>query len=62
MGDAQEHSGPVRHCTHCGGAVTYKGLKQIHEGQRNNVLMSTMACEVYVCETCGHIEFFYPDR
>jgi hypothetical protein len=51
-----------RHCTHCGGQLNYKGLKEIHEGYAFHLLMERMECDVYVCDTCGHIDFFYPTR
>jgi hypothetical protein len=35
----------------------YKGRKHIREGL---LLMGRMACDIYVCGTCDHIEFFYP--
>jgi hypothetical protein len=47
-----------RHCTHCGGGqLRYKGRKHIREGR---LLMGRMACDIYICGTCDHIEFFYP--
>jgi hypothetical protein len=49
-----------RHCTHCGGQLNYKGHKEIHEGNPAHLLMGRMACDVYVCNNCDHVEFFYP--
>ena len=51
-----------RNCTHCGGRLVYKGLKEIHEGQPSAILLGKMACDAYVCNKCGHIEFFYPSE
>jgi hypothetical protein len=47
-----------RHCTHCQSALSYQGVKRLHEGNANFVLMSIMHCHVYLCKTCGHLEFF----
>lgn len=51
-----------RHCTHCHSALEFKGLKEFHEGNALHILMRKVACAVYVCRSCGHIEFFYPSE
>ena len=51
-----------RHCTYCHSALAYKGLKQLHEGNSQPLLQRKMACDVYLCRACGHIELFYPSE
>jgi uncharacterized protein YbaR (Trm112 family) len=53
-------------CPRCNGPLTYAGTKQFHEGTRFwdfmgglfELLKNRQAFDLYVCSTCGRVEFF----
>jgi len=51
-----------RHCTHCGSTLQHDGTKWLHEGSLELLFTAKLACEVYVCVACGHIELFQPEE
>ncbi|MGE5594831.1 MAG: hypothetical protein ACM3S1_02210 [Hyphomicrobiales bacterium] len=58
---------PARDCLRCGVPLTYVGRREFHFGPRHGALgdfselfvhRETLA--LFVCEQCGHVEFFHP--
>ena len=62
---AEEDTG----CTRCDGRLIFVGKKDFHEGTRawgfilgdfGELLTGGEEMAMFVCEDCGHIEFFMP--
>jgi hypothetical protein len=54
----------------CGAQLTFAGERDFHEGSRGwgfflgdvgELFVNREKVEMYVCEACGHLEFFVPD-
>jgi hypothetical protein len=69
MADTSE--APDTSCTRCDGTLLFAGTKDFHEGSTSwgfllgnfgELLTNREQIEMYVCEDCGHIEFFAPAR
>ena len=57
-------------CVRCDSPLTFLGERDFHEGSRGwgfflgdlgELLVNREKVEMYVCEACGHLEFFVPD-
>jgi hypothetical protein len=60
---------PDTSCTRCDGALIFAGDKDFHEGSTGwgfflgdlgELFTNREKVEMYICESCGHIEFFAP--
>jgi DNA-directed RNA polymerase subunit RPC12/RpoP len=56
-------------CTRCDGRLFFLGKKDFHEGTRawgfilgdvGELLTGSEEMAMFVCEDCGHVEFFMP--
>jgi hypothetical protein len=61
----------VRRCIRCNEQLTFAGEKDFHEGTRawgfvlgdlGELFTHQETIEMYVCESCGGVEFFVPDK
>ena len=57
-------------CLRCGTQLTFLGERDFHEGTRGwgfflgdlgELFTAREKMELYVCEACGHMEFFLPE-
>ena len=57
-------------CVRCDSPLTFVGERDFHEGSRGwgfflgdlgELFVNREKVEMYVCEACGHLEFFVPD-
>jgi len=58
-------------CTRCDGRLVFVGKKDFHEGTRawgfilgdfGELLTGGEDMAMFVCENCGHVEFFVPTK
>jgi hypothetical protein len=61
----------VLRCVRCEEQLTFVGEKKFHEGgtdwgfwlgDTGELLTSRERVEMYICEFCGGVEFFLPDK
>ncbi|MDQ3821674.1 MAG: hypothetical protein M3321_00320 [Actinomycetota bacterium] len=58
-------------CLRCDEPLTFLGERDFHEGDRSwgfvlgnfgELFTGGQVLQMYVCEACGHVEFFLPAR
>jgi hypothetical protein len=67
--DADDNQGEDTGCTRCDGRLIFAGKKDFHEGTRawgfilgdlGELFTGGEEMAMFVCENCGHVEFFVP--